>query len=893
MRRTLFYLRYAAKNLKNSGRWTMFAVLCVAAGVATLVALRSLGLAIGDSLLANMRDINHGDVNASTIGGGPFAFTFNQDASEASTFSDSQLENARRLADQYNAQMSTYSIYYNIQITTQDKNQQQRPQIISSFFIDPETYSPTREIRAIEPAGVPLRDLFTGGQEIVVSQNFAEDQNIKVGDSLPISGTDVQFIVRGIVPTDIESSITNIAAAFFGFVYMDYRQAETINFSSAPNYMSFALPDGSSFATIEQMGRDMWQQVDGVRRVQTTAALLERNEELADMLGRFIVVLGLGAMLIGGVGIVNTMLVMVGRRTMEIASLKTFGMKGRQIALLFVTEAFFLGLLGSILGAVIGVLLSLLVNQYGEVLLRQPLTWRFHPDAVLYGVGLGMVVTMVFGVLPVLMAAKVRPAIILRPSEIHIPRASLLQALGALFLMILILGFIAGQIVGPLFVQALGESRTPNVTVIGVIGVTFTLVILGLLVGVLWVIVWFVSHLPTFGNIDLRLALRNMTARRTRTATTLLALSAGMFALSSITFFGLGARQIMQFQFAETLGGNLLVVPLVSNQIGQALVNMQFSLQSDVIYNSHLQAFMSRLESVNGQRIELEGSRFPGINIPSLVREGNNPNVRSGVLVAGRDLVPEDRGKQVIVLAQQSLVESAVRDFTLDELGIQVGSIVTMQAGGRRMDFEVVGIVSSPNAIIPNLGGAFYPPGLLSQNVGLQFNILQVPQERLNDVLLSLSSTPFAIAVDITFLDTLMTRLIDQLSAIPTLVGLLSLLAAAVIMANTVSLATLERRRQIGVLKAMGLRRGRVLRVMLLENTLIGVLGALLGIAISALGVSIMTSLGMGIPMLIPAEAIPITIGLIVAAVLIAWVATFLSARVAVNEHVLKVLRYE
>lgn len=41
---------------------------------------------------------------------------------------------------------------------------------------------------------------------------------------------------------------------------------------------------------------------------------------------------------------------------------------------------------------------------------------------MMYGVVLGMVVTLVFGVLPVLMAANVRPAIVLRPNETHLPR---------------------------------------------------------------------------------------------------------------------------------------------------------------------------------------------------------------------------------------------------------------------------------------------------------------------------------------------------------------------------------------------------------------------------------------------------------------------------------------
>jgi ABC-type antimicrobial peptide transport system permease subunit len=631
----------------------------------------------------------------------------------------------------------------------------------------------------------------------------------------------------------------------------------------------------------------------GIYSMNTTPDLLETNTELADMLGRFIVVMGLGALLIGGVGIVNTMLVMVGRRTLEIASLKTFGMKRRQIAALFSTEALLLGFLGSVLGVVIGLVLSLLVNEYGEALIQQPLVWRFYPEAVIFGFVMGMVITLVFGVLPVLIAARVRPAIILRPNQSHIPRTSGFEITISIVVLIIVLGSITGQIVGPLVVRALGDDA-PNAMIVGVLIVVAVLVTLALLVGLLWLIVWIVGRLPAFGSVDLRLALRNLTARRTRTATTLLALSAGMFALSSISFFGLGARQILQFQFAETLGGNIMVVPLVRQQVGQTLVNLLLSLQDDINYNTRMGAFFARLEAVNGSVIQLEPGQRPGVTLPLLIRETDRPDLRSGTLLAGRDLEPGDFGQPVIVLSEQSLVESAVREFTLTELGVGINSIVQMRINGQPYQFQVIGLVTSPNSIVPNFGGAFLPPGVLDLDSAFaRFNVLDVAPEKVNDVLLRLSSIPLLLAVDVTFLDSLMTRLIEQLSAIPTIVGLLSLGAAAVIMGNTVSLATLERRHQIGVLKAMGLKRQRVLRVMLLENTVIGLIGGVFGIAISSLLVSLMTALGTGVPVPLPAEGQLLAVGLIAASVLIAWGATFFSARLAVNERVARVLRYE
>ena len=95
------------------------------------------------------------------------------------------------------------------------------------------------------------------------------------------------------------------------------------------------------------------------------------------------------------------------------------------------------------------------------------------------------------------------------------------------------------------------------------------------------------------------------------------------------------------------------------------------------------------------------------------------------------------------------------------------------------------------------------------------------------------------------------------------------------------------------MLKAVGLKGRRVLLIMLLENTAVGLLGGLLGIGVSALGVAIMTSAGIGQAIPVPANAVPIAIALIVASVLIAWASTFLSASAALREHVANVLRYD
>ena len=165
------------------------------------------------------------------------------------------------------------------------------------------------------------------------------------------------------------------------------------------------------------------------------------------------------------------------------------------------------------------------------------------------------------------------------------------------------------------------------------------------------------------------------------------------------------------------MGGNILVVPLVRQQIGQSLVDLLLSLQDDIRYNTRMGAYFARLEGVDGSPIRLEQESGPprtGATLPLVIRETDRPDLHSGVLLAGRDLQPDDYGKPVIVLSEQSLVESTLRDFTLADLGVYVGSTVTMRINNRNYDFEVIGLVTSPNGVIPNFGGAFLPPGLFS-----------------------------------------------------------------------------------------------------------------------------------------------------------------------------------
>jgi ABC-type antimicrobial peptide transport system permease subunit len=884
MSQLLFYLGYALRNLWRSRRWSGFAIFSVAAGVATMVAFRSLGLSIGDSLVGDVRNSNKGDITV-TVAGDRF-FSAQTDPNDNSfTFTNAELDRTRQWVAERGAEITEYRLSVGMQLTKIDAVTAGRPQFINSFYIDPATYPITDPILAQSPAGVPLNELLVNPTDVVISQNLAEREGITLGDSVRVSGSETLFTVTGIVPTSAQAGLQQftsreILSLFFGFAYFDRAHVrELLGANDGVNRVSINLPDGTPPNSIPSIAFDLSDTLNtnrpfGYFEVRNSTDLLRTFSVVSDVLGRFIVVLGLGAMLLGGVGIINTMLVLVRRRTDEIAALKTFGLKGRQVAAMFMAEAFWLGLFGSIVGAVAGIGLSAVANRFGEDLIQQPLRFRIYPEAIAFGLVLGVTVSLVFGVLPVLSAARVRPASILRPNDATPVNAGCLPGIMIVVFMVVALGLIAGQIIGVWWV--------------GLIGVTITLLILFVIAMVLWVVVWLLGKLPAFGSVDLNLALRNLTTRRMRTATTLLALSAGMFALSSISFFGESARDILRFTFSDALGGNVLIFPLLPQEIARPIIDARLNTLEGVESRTRLSQANAYAISVNGEQVRDDNNRFNWTS-NLIIRDTDDPNWSVPDISAGRTLTQADRGQPVAVVQTPQITDP---DDTV-VIPYAVGDRVTMRTyEGDTITLEIVGIAGT--STFSPLGGLIVPPGVVPNGaIDFTLNLVNAAPENLNTVLLGLSSIPLVLTFDISFFDGILTRLITQFSALPLVVGIFSLGAAAVINANTVALSVLERRRQIGVLRAVGLQDGRVLRILILENVIISLLGGVIGLGLSALGVYIMTLFGLDVAVFIPANAIPVALLLVAVSVAIGTLAALASGVVAVRERITTTLRYE
>jgi putative ABC transport system permease protein len=431
--------------------------------------------------------------------------------------------------------------------------------------------------------------------------------------------------------------------------------------------------------------------------------------------------------------------------------------------------------------------------------------------------------------------------------------------------------------------------------------VAITLALMGVIIVMLWFLVLIISVLPPFRSVDLRLALRGIGEHRFRTATTLFALIAGMFALSSITLISSSVPKLLNLGFQNALGGNVVVFTPIS--LLRPLVNAQLNGLEGVERFSQIGFYTGDLTAVNGNRnwakdiqvdLPFAGSNIDGTDIADAnfaAIAGQDVRAKGYIgpkVIRGRTFTVADSGKNVILVRDSDIVR---------QVGIDVGDKIEYRFRGTPRIYEVVGILEQSGGFSISTdilaGTIAVPIDAIPSGVGttFEFTVAQIREDKLNNALVALTAVPGVFGIDVGFIDSLIRKLINQFTVIPTVVALLSLFAGAVIIANTVSLSTLERRQRIGVLKAIGMTGRRTLWIMILENGIVGVVGGLIGVGIGIFGTWLF-SLGSGLSIFQSVDWGYVVL-LMVLSIGITLVATALSARTAVIEKPLNVLRYE
>jgi putative ABC transport system permease protein len=256
----------------------------------------------------------------------------------------------------------------------------------------------------IDPNGTETADISISdgrmfkdnSSEVILGKIYADDNNISVGDSLKVDGED--FKVVGIY----ETGDSNMAGAVFTSID---KVAEINDDSDSISNIYVKVDKGADpkevADRIDSMYGDNITTVSSVMEMDQMATML--NMLQASSWG-----ISLLAILVGALGIINTMLMSVFERTREIGVLKAVGWSNRKILTMIVGESLVITILSAVIGSVVGVVLcSALCPMIG----LNPL---FTPDIFIQAFGIAIIVGIIGGLYPATKAVKLPPTEALR-----------------------------------------------------------------------------------------------------------------------------------------------------------------------------------------------------------------------------------------------------------------------------------------------------------------------------------------------------------------------------------------------------------------------------------------------------------------------------------------------
>ncbi|HEX7309042.1 ABC transporter permease [Lentzea sp.] len=567
------------------------------------------------------------------------------------------------------------------------------------------------------------------------------------------------------------------------------------------------------------------------------------------------------SLVVAGMVIHNTFTILVAQRTQELALLRCVGAERGQVFRSVLAEAVIMGLVASVLGILGGLGVSAGLQlaagrvrgpRGDEVEISLPLTWV----TVAAGLGVGVVVTVLAAVLPARRATKVAPVAALRSqpdSSDDVARTGKLRIIAAA---LLVLCATAGVVVG--------LSRAGGtVAILATGGSAMALLLAVLLLGPLYVpLVNRLFGKPLRG-VPAKLASANAGRNPKRTAATTAALMIGVTVVTMASVAAGSGRQTMSDQVDSRYPADYSITtnnyerPL-TQQLADELAKVRNVAR--VVPEAYAKAKSSRVPSayVLG---------YPADAIGSMIHADTSD------------------GKPLVPLKDD---EIAMNEKVAAKAGLAVGA--TLDLGGK--DFRVValikdtefgtGLVTFPaaTALLRN-PPAGYEKFLVKLVPGADVAAARADLER------ATAASPFAVLDSAAEAKADLNDKIDEILLLVWALVALALVIALFGIANTLTLSVLERTRESALLRALGLTRGQLRQMLVVESilmTLIGAAsGALLGIGFGWLLVSAARSESFPVSLSIPFGQIA---GVLALAVVAAVVAAALPARRAARNSV-------
>lgn len=692
----------------------------------------------------------------------------------------------------------------------------------------------------VQTAPAEAAQTYLAGRNALVDGTLLRQFGLQVGDSVQV-GT-VRYRIAGeLLHTPREAGMAMLFSPriFIPLAHLD--RSLLVRGSNANYEVFFHFPDGRDVEALREGLEPRLKALEvGSDTIQETRE--DWNEALTNIY-RFLSLVGLVALLLGSVGVASAVHVYVRQRVETVAVMRCYGAEAWQTFRIYLLQAGAMGLTGAVAGALLGIGVQVIVPRLLADFLPVPVAFSVTWTAVLLGVGIGLGVTLLFALLPLLSVRNIAPLRVLRAvveGEEQSGRDPLRWSL---------YGLLACCIAGVAVVQA------PNIG----FGLGYAAglgVVFGLLALVARALMALARRFfPTGWTYVWRQGLANLYRPNNQTLILMLSLGLGTFLITTLylveqtllnqvrisggegrpnlVFFDIqpdqreGLRHLVEAEHLPVLDEVPLVTMRIHRIKGRTIDELRADSTFDFTWAHHREYRSSYRATLTDAETLVEGTFVPAVP-------------------PGTAVVPV----------------SIDAELARDELDVTLGDTLVFDVQGRL----VTTVIGSTREIdwerFQTNFFFIFPEGVL--NDAPQFNVLltrtpdNTASARVQQAVVQ--AYPNVSALDLSTVLMTFEAIFSRINFVIRFMALFSILTGLMVLAGAVVVSRYRRIEESVLLKTLGASRRQVLRIMTVEYLFLGLFATFTGLVLALAGSWALARFLFETPLVVPPVALPLVL---------------------------------
>ncbi len=710
---------------------------------------------------------------------------------------------------------------------------------------------------------------FREAQEAIVDRTLMLQFNAQVGDSIKVG--DMTFAIAGTLLK--APGQTGIAASVAPTVYIPLRYLDSTGLSKKGSrinytyYYKFSRPDQATEITRALEPRFQAEGLDA----DTIESQKEQTGRAFSDLTNFLSLVGFIALLLGCVGVASAVNIYIREKINTIAILRCLGVQSYEAFLIYLLQILGIGFIGSVAGAALGVViqqfLPIVLKDFVAITITTGISWI----AILQGVALGLIISLIFALLPLITLRNVSPLNTLRVVSNEGPASrDNARWLVYIFILIFIIGFSYLQL----------NSMREALFFTGGILLAFLL-----LTGTAQLLIYAVRRFfPSHWSYLWRQGLSNLFRPNNQTVILIVSIGLGTFFISTL----FSVQSLLLNRITLSAGENQPNMVLFDIQSNQKDSTAQIARQFNLPVVQQVPIVNMRLEKINGNTAAMLNEADSSFSRRAFSREYR---------VTYRDSLTSS--EEITKGKWYGTVDTATGDIYISveqgwakRQGIAVGDTMVFNVQGAMMS-TIVGSLREVdwNRIQTNFLVVF-PQGVLEE--APQFHVLltrvQSDEESARFQRAMVKRFPNISIIDLGLVLKTIDEIISKISFVIRFMAGFSIITGVVVLIASVLISKFQRIQESVLLRTLGASRRQVLVITALEYLFLGALAAFTGIFLSLAGTWTLATYSFKTAFYI--ETIPLVI-LFVSICALTVAIGLLNTRGVLNKPPLEILRSE